>query len=333
KSRRKRSIRQLVNNDFNTTLKHITIPRTSGTEGNKIVRNYIISQMRDLGWNVSVDSFDDKTPYGSKHFSNIIATNNENACKRVSIACHYDSKYFPLFDFVGAIDSAVPCALLIHLAALLRHELDRHRAQNLNPSLQFIFFDGEEAFHLWSAKDSLYGARHLAEKWHKTQVKNTGNCHLDNELQRMTALILLDLIGANNMKFNNFFANTSYLYLKLMAIGKSFMFTHIISNTVNKQIKAYLTFICNLSIDKEIPTKQYNNNRNQLFPSSQVYNYGIQDDHEPFLKKGVPILHLITSPFPPVWHQEDDDIDHLDFYSINIFENIFYDFLKSVIRG
>jgi glutaminyl-peptide cyclotransferase len=34
-------------------------------------------------------------------------------------------------------------------------------------TLQFIFFDGEEAFKQWSATDSIYGARHLAQKWDK----------------------------------------------------------------------------------------------------------------------------------------------------------------------
>jgi glutaminyl-peptide cyclotransferase len=31
----------------------------------------------------------------------------------------------------------------------------------------------------------------------------------------------------------------------------------------------------------------------------------------PFLERGVPIVHLITIPFPQVWHQESDDISHL----------------------
>ena len=30
--------------------------------------------------------------------------------------------------------------------------------------LQLVFFDGEEAFRSWTATDSIYGARHLAEK-------------------------------------------------------------------------------------------------------------------------------------------------------------------------
>jgi len=35
-------------------------------------------------------------------------------------------------------------------------------------SLQFLFLDGEEAFKEWTATDSIYGARHLAEKWKAT---------------------------------------------------------------------------------------------------------------------------------------------------------------------
>lgn len=32
-------------------------------------------------------------------------------------------------------------------------------------------------------------------------------------------------------------------------------------------------------------------------------NFGfIEDDHLPFLRLGVSVLHVIASPFPPVWH-------------------------------
>jgi glutaminyl-peptide cyclotransferase len=33
-----------------------------------------------------------------------------------------------------------------------------------------------------------------------------------------------------------------------------------------------------------------------------VYGY-IGDDHTPFLSRGVSVLHVITSPFPRVWHK------------------------------
>jgi glutaminyl-peptide cyclotransferase len=39
---------------------------------------------------------------------------------------------------------------------------------------------------------------------------------------------------------------------------------------------------------------------------------GISDDHLPFMFRGVPILHMIPSPFPAVWHTLNDDGPHLD---------------------
>lgn len=38
----------------------------------------------------------------------------------------------------------------------------------------------------------------------------------------------------------------------------------------------------------------------------------VQDDHVPFMARGVEILHMIPSPFPNVWHTMDDDAEHLD---------------------
>nr|KAF6281926.1 glutaminyl-peptide cyclotransferase like [Pipistrellus kuhlii] len=32
----------------------------------------------------------------------------------------------------------------------------------------------------------------------------------------------------------------------------------------------------------------------------------VEDDHIPFLRRGVPVLHLISTPFPSVWHTADD---------------------------
>jgi glutaminyl-peptide cyclotransferase len=91
--------------------------------------------MRSFGWQVDFDSFTDTTPYGDKPFSNIIATlpvgsvfrNNKkptqrqiHTTNRVIFACHYDSKYFANFDFIGATDSAVPCAMLLDMAKFIQ---------------------------------------------------------------------------------------------------------------------------------------------------------------------------------------------------------------------
>lgn len=44
----------------------------------------------------------------------------------------------------------------------------------------------------------------------------------------------------------------------------------------------------------------------------QFWRGGIEDDHIPFMTRGVDILHMIPSPFPDVWHKMTDDGEHLD---------------------
>ncbi|ELU17372.1 hypothetical protein CAPTEDRAFT_27589, partial [Capitella teleta] len=157
----------------------------------------IISTFTTLGWKVETDEFTDDTPHGRKTFTNIIATLNPSAKKFLTLSCHYDSKVFADFKFIAATDSAVPCAMLVDIATALDNSL---KAKNGGMSLQMVFFDGEEAFETWTPTDSIYGARHLAEKW-------SDNGRLD----QMSSLILLDLIGGHPMKFANFFDETSDL--------------------------------------------------------------------------------------------------------------------------
>lgn len=59
-----------------------------------------------------------------------------------------------------------------------------------------IFFDGEEAFKEWSATDSIYGARHLAQKWSGLTYDYKGVS--GNHLDRIDVFVLLDLLGAKN---------------------------------------------------------------------------------------------------------------------------------------
>lgn len=84
---------------------------------------FIKKQFEDLNWTVTLDEFDDDTPLGMKRFTNIIATLNPNAKRRLILAAHYDSKYFPEDGsgrfFLAATDSAIPCAMLIEIARVV----------------------------------------------------------------------------------------------------------------------------------------------------------------------------------------------------------------------
>lgn len=126
--------------------------------------------MTSLKWHIETDPFKAATPnMGVLAFENIIVTLNPNAERFLVLACHFDSKYFPNQEFLGASDSAVPCTMLIDLATVMAPYLEQIRSNN-NLSLQLLFLDGEEAFKEWSDTDSIYGAKHLAARWEKEDV-------------------------------------------------------------------------------------------------------------------------------------------------------------------
>lgn len=153
-----------------------------------------MSTLKKLNWEVEEDEFTADTPIGKKRFTNIIATKDPSASRRVVLSAHYDSKWFPNYpenqvssgccyksgcpahmrpQFVGATDSAAPCAIMLDIAEALNPLLDdriKRYEEGLidddddddiaDMTLQLVFFDGEEAFHEWTDTDSTYGARY-----------------------------------------------------------------------------------------------------------------------------------------------------------------------------
>ncbi|KAJ7286210.1 glutaminyl-peptide cyclotransferase-like protein [Mycena rebaudengoi] len=303
-------LKQLDPSNPSSHLSKILIPRVSDTENNTLVRNYIISKLKALDWHIEQDAFNDTTPLGKKRFTNIIATKDPNASRRVILAAHFDSKYYPEPNrFFGATDSAAPCAMMLDLAEALNPLLNE-RATRLDAgmeddedvsdtTLQLVFFDGEEAFVTWTDDDSIYGARHLAERWATTYALPNSKRRLTmgpqaTELAGIEHFILLDLLGAVNPRIQSYKLSTAWLFDALISaekrLGESGAFTY----------------------EKEqgmAPGKW----KSFFVPRSTVsYNTGgIEDDHIPFLARGVDVLHLITTPFPPVWHTVDDDASAL----------------------
>ena len=86
------------------------------------VFQHIKARMSNLSWTVEEDSFEDSTPFGKKTFTNIIATFDPSRSQRIIVGCHYDSKDFKTREkktFIGATDSAVPCAIMLETAKQL----------------------------------------------------------------------------------------------------------------------------------------------------------------------------------------------------------------------
>ena len=103
---------------------------------------YILSRLHQLNetrWSVTTDTFTDSTPYGSKSFTNIIATLDPDKPNRLVLAAHYDSKYFVKGEFLGAVDSALPVALIIDLVLTLDEKLQSRGVSSLFLSLPLFY--------------------------------------------------------------------------------------------------------------------------------------------------------------------------------------------------
>ncbi len=160
-------------------------PRPPGSAALRDLRAYIVAQLKTRGCEVTQDSFTGHTPVGPIPMVNIIARFPGRSGRMVVFTGHYDSKKMAGVRFVGADDSGSSTGFLLELAATLQglpHDDD----------IDLVWFDGEEALGEWSDTDSLYGSRHLAERWAS-----------DGTLTRIKALINVDMIGGKNLEVMN----------------------------------------------------------------------------------------------------------------------------------
>jgi len=155
-------------------------PRPDGSPAIAKLRAFIRQQLASRGCEVTGDAFTAETPDGPLPMENIIAKFPGKSGKAIAITGHYDTK--KLANFVGANDGGSSTGFLLELAAVLQN---RPRIDNI----YLVFFDGEEAVRDWTATDSVYGSRHLAQKW-----------TADGTNRRLKALINVDMIGDKNIR-------------------------------------------------------------------------------------------------------------------------------------
>ncbi|XP_075892271.1 glutaminyl-peptide cyclotransferase-like a [Nelusetta ayraudi] len=274
---------------WETHLRPILIERLPGTKGSMAVQKHITSTLSSLsaGWDIDLNSFQSPTPRGKVPFTNIIATLDPSAPRRLILACHYDSKALPPDPrapervFLGASDSAVPCAMILELATSLDSQLKEFKKQKAAVSLQLVFFDGEESFEEWTDTDSLYGSRHLAERLASTPHPS-GSAHT-TMLHAVDLFVLLDLLGGADPLITNHFDNTARWFDRLVAAEKRLHRQGLLASHPSEQV----------------------------YFRKDVYLGPVQDDHIPFLHRGVPVLHVIATPFPQFWHTLDDTEENM----------------------
>lgn len=129
--------------------------------------------------------------------------------------------------------------------------------------------------------------RALAESWEAMRYESGSS--FSTQLEAISLFVLLDLLGAADPNIPSYFPTTHWAYRNLAKVEERLRKLGVLET---KPRKPFLP-----ESEKE---------------GVQAFRGYVQDDHVPFMRRGVDVLHLIPTPFPAVWHTLDDDGAHLD---------------------
>jgi glutaminyl-peptide cyclotransferase len=242
-------------------------PRYIGSDNHKKLEHYIVEHLK--GDQVEDDAFIADTPEGKFPIRNILAKFPGTKDGIIVIFGHYDTNY-PLRNtgYVGANDGGSSTAILLEYANQLRAGL--HNKKRDGYSVWLVWTDGEEAVKTWTDTDSVYGSRHLAEKWEQ-----------DGTLKKIKALMVMDMIGDADLNIDR---NTN---------GAPWLLDLI-----------------------------YDAATRQGYQSHFYARQGaIEDDHIPFVKRGVPTADVIDLDYGynnVFHHTPQDTMDKLSPKSLEI---------------
>ncbi|HZS46845.1 MAG TPA: M28 family peptidase [Blastocatellia bacterium] len=183
-------------------------PHPAGSPAIKQVQKYIMDELKSYGLTVKTQSFKPKTPIGSVEMLNIIGELPGQSTERILIASHYDTKPFKEFRFVGANDGGSSTGTLLEIARVMA------KGEKPKDTIQFVFFDGEEAFckewdECLNGKDHTYGSQYFADDLKKNA-----------QVSQVKALILLDMIGDKGLQFKKQETSTPWLTNIFWSTGK-----------------------------------------------------------------------------------------------------------------
>lgn len=321
-------------NDFDINngkiLAPILVPRVPGTPGSEAVLNHLFNFFSTNlpEWKLTFQNSTSTTPTSNGEeipFRNLIATRDppwvagEGEVGRLALVAHYDSKLTPE-GFIGATDSAAPCAMLLHAARSIDEALTRkwramereHNSNSLDAleegsskGIQILLLDGEEAFASWTDTDSLYGARAMAEEWEKTM--NPTMSTYSNPLSSIDLFVLLDLLGSENPSVPSYFKTTHWAYQHMADLEVRLRTIGLFKSSPSRDSRRDPQ----LAAAPLPETEPFFLDEGVKAETDRWLGGAIGDDHVPFMARGVQILHIITNPFPAVWHHIDDDGEHL----------------------
>ena len=173
-------------------------PRVPGTPGHAATKAWIQETLEGYGWTVQQQDFQAKTYDGlTWNLTNLIASYNPQATKRILLAAHWDTRRIADKDtertsepIDGANDGASGVAVLLEIARSISSQ-----PLSAEVGLDLIFFDGEddgEPEYAISRDNTKIWWCHGSQYWSK-------NKHLPNYSAYYG--ILVDLVGAKNARF------------------------------------------------------------------------------------------------------------------------------------
>ncbi|MFX1390425.1 MAG: M28 family peptidase [Promethearchaeota archaeon] len=278
--------------------------RIPGTEERVNCSNYFISKFEEIDSNFTY-IFHNFTTHLTE-CQNLLFKLNENQSNIVILSAHYDSRARATKDPIlanrnnpvpGANDGASGCAVLIELAKILYLE-----RENLSCQIWFLFFDAED-----QGRDNDYGIDGWDWCEGSQRFVTDIDYYYDSETEDFECMILLDMVGGENLRFINEQYSTSSLLDEIFAIGRG------------------------LSYFYQFPTN--------------AETQSIIDDHLSFVNFGIPSADLIinfwNNPGWPYHHTIQDDIANISKTSLEItgrtveqfIYNNFYDDSNNFYQG
>jgi glutaminyl-peptide cyclotransferase len=145
--------------------------------------------------------------------------------------------------------------------------------------------------------------RALASDWESTYhaISSTFRTPLDS----IELFLLLDLLGSAGPRVPSYFKTTHWAYKHMARAEERLRKLGLMKSSPNHASKMAKREDKKLKVEPQFLLE--GNKGDDAF-----YGGFIEDDHVPFMARGVEILHIIPSPFPRVWHEIEDDGEHLD---------------------
>jgi hypothetical protein len=254
--------------------------RIPGTQERVNCANYFVNKFLDI--DVNFTYFLHNFTVQSTDCQNVLFKLNENHTNIVIIGAHYDSRARATKDLIntsapvpGANDGASGSGVLIELAQNLYD-----RRENLSCQIWFLFFDAEDQGYDVGPGIPGWGWCEGSEQF----VADINNFY-DSDTENFECMVLLDMVGGENLKFINEQYSTSSLLGELFAIGRSLGYT-------------------------------------SAFPQNPI-SQSIIDDHVAFRNIGIPTADLIIKfwnrdPDWPYHHTTQDNMTYISNHSLEI---------------